>query len=138
MYLPEREEVLDALTRRVAAGGCLSITFRNAHVLAMRPGLRGDWAQAFRSFEGRDYVNELGVAAVADRLDDIELYLETIGFTSVAWYGVRVFNDAAPADAPVPDGPELTQLLDAEELASRRDPYRSIGSQIHLVSARTP
>lgn len=137
MYLDDRNAGLALLAGRVAPGGLLSVTIRNGHSLALRPGLRGDWEETLRAFDSLEYVNELGVTARADLLDHVEQVLEHLGLSLVAWYGVRVLNDAVPVDAPCPPREELALLLEAEDLAGRRDPYRWMGSQLHLVARRT-
>jgi hypothetical protein len=136
MYLEDRDLALSALAARTQPEGKLSVTFRNGHALAMRPGLRGDWTGATEAFESSLYVNELGALAVADRLEDIECSLASVGLGIVRWYGVRVFNDAIPADTGVPEVEVLSSLLDAEERAGRRDPYRWVASQIHVIAER--
>lgn len=136
MYLGDRTDAVARLAARVSAADArLSITVRNGHALAMRPGLRGDWNQAIAAFGANGYINELGVEARADRLDEITGDLELARMEIVNWSGVRVFNDAVAADAPAPSGTELEQLLDAEDLAGRRDPYRWMASQLHIVAA---
>ncbi len=42
MYLDHPGQVIAQLSKRVSSGGLLSITFKNAHGLAMRPALRGE------------------------------------------------------------------------------------------------
>jgi len=49
---------------------------------------------------------------------------------------VRVFNDAVPGDVVPPPAEELSVLLDAEERAGESDPYRWLGSQLHVLAAR--
>ncbi len=72
MYLADRRAAITQLARHVAgADGRLSFTVRNGHTLAMRPGLRGDWAGAIEAFDGTTYIDELGVDAHADRLEAI-------------------------------------------------------------------
>ncbi|HEV3131916.1 MAG TPA: methyltransferase domain-containing protein [Acidimicrobiales bacterium] len=137
MYLEDRDVALSALAARTRPGGKLSVTFRNGHALAMRPGLRGDWTGATAAFESSLYINELGTRAAADRLEDIECCLTSVGLGIVRWYGVRVFNDAIPADTGVPGEEVLSSLLDAEELAARSDPYRWVASQIHVIAERS-
>ena len=137
MYLEDRDVALSALAARTRPGGKLSVTFRNGHALAMRPGLRGDWKGATAAFESSLYINELGTPAAADRLEDIECCLASVGLGIVRWYGVRVFNDAIPADTGVPGEEVLSSLLDAEELAGRTDPYRWVASQIHVIAERS-
>ncbi len=134
MYVEDRKGAISALAARVATDGRLSLTFRNGHALAMRPGLRRDWAGVLAALDNRQYLNELGVVSRADRLIDVERDLGAAGFTTSAWYGVRVFNDAIPTDTPIPGQEELAQLLDAEDQAGRRDPYRWMASQFHLVA----
>jgi len=51
MYLDDWSRAVGVLGERVKADGRLSITFRNGHALAMRPGLRGDWAVALAGFD---------------------------------------------------------------------------------------
>jgi len=136
MYLDDRAAAFGALATRVGPAGLLSVTFRNGHALAMRAGMRRDWAGALAAFDSVRYVNELGVEARADLLDDIVAEVVAGGLQPAAWYGVRVFNDAVAADATLPDGEELAALLDSEDQAGRRDPYRWFGSQLHLVARR--
>ena len=135
MYLEDLDAALADLAARVVPGGLLSITFRNGDALAFRPGMRAQWTAALHAFDQATYINELGVQAQAHRLDDVLSRLERLGFGLVQWYGVRVFTD--PADSgEAPPAEELDELLEAEWLASCRDPYRGLGSQIHLVVRR--
>jgi SAM-dependent methyltransferase len=134
MYLDDRAGAIGALAARVAPGGVLSATVRNGHALALRPALRRDWKGALAAFDSRQYVNELGLLATADRIEDVEEYLARAGLEMVEWYGVRVLNDAIATDQAVPDGEELALLLDAEDQAGRRDPYRWMASQLHVIA----
>lgn len=82
------------------------------------------------------YVNELGISAVADRIGDFALLLNDAGLDVAQWYGVRVFNDVIPPDHGVPEDEELVELLKVEEEAGRRDPYRRLASQTHVIARR--
>jgi S-adenosylmethionine-dependent methyltransferase len=136
MYLDDRAAAIARLAERAEPGtGRLSITVRNGHALAMRPALRRDWPAAIAAFDTTEYVNELGLPARADLIDDVASELDAVGMTIIEWYGVRVFNDDIAPEAAPPTGHELDRLLDAEDMASRRDPYRWLGSQMHLVAA---
>lgn len=138
MYIENRTAAVARLADRLAAADSrLSITVRNGHALAMRPGLRGDWSSAIAAFDTQDYINEIGVQARADRLETVSSDLELAGMEVVEWSGVRVFNDAISADAQPPTGMELQRLLQAEDLAGRQDPYRWMASQLHIVAAPT-
>jgi len=136
MYLPDRSAAVASLARRLEPGGRLSVTVRNGHALAMRPGLRGDWAAALAAFDRPDYVNEIGVSARADRIEDVESDLRRAGLQMAACYGVRVLNDAIPVEQQPPPDDELGLLLDAEDRAGRLDPYRWMASQLHVVATR--
>src|SRR5487761_2482433 len=72
MYLADWAKAVRDLGDRLTTCGHISITFRNGHVLALRPGLRGDWAAALAAFDATGYVNELGLPAQAGRVEEIE------------------------------------------------------------------
>ncbi|WP_406674478.1 methyltransferase domain-containing protein [Nonomuraea sp. N2-4H] len=133
MYLDDPDPLLASLARLPAPGGLLSLLVRNGDALAMRPGLLGDWPEALRAFEETGYVNRLGVAARADRREELTRRLADVGLEVRQWYGVRVFTDTAPDTAPVPD--DLDGLLAAEERAGRTDPYRSVAPLTHFIAA---
>lgn len=135
MYLDDAVAGIQSLASRVGDRGLLSLTFRNRDALAFRPGMRRDWPATLRAFDAGQYVNELGVLATAHRLSDLTTQIAQLRFDVEAWYGVRVFTDPCDADEPVPDN-NLEALLEAEWLASSRDPYRALGSQIHLLARR--
>ena len=103
MYFPDPGPMLAAVAAVTAPGGLASLLVRNGDALAMRPGLRGDWAAADAAFDGPRYLNRIGVRARADRLDDLTAGLAAHDLDVQAWYGVRVFTDLAGDDAPVPD-----------------------------------
>jgi S-adenosylmethionine-dependent methyltransferase len=134
MYLPDRGVGIGQLSALAQPGGLLSITFRNAHALAMRPALRRDWAGALAAFDNDAYLNGIGVTARADRLEDVTADLDRCTMTVDAWFGVRVFNDAVPGSMEVPVDEDIAALLDAEDLAGRRDPYRWMASQFHVMA----
>jgi S-adenosylmethionine-dependent methyltransferase len=134
MYLPDPGPLLGALAGVIAPDGIVSLLVRNGDALAMRPGLGGDWPAADAAFSGDRYVNRIGVAARADRLDDLTAELAAHGLTVRAWYGVRVFTDLAPDDAPVPDARQLELILSCEGQAGRLDPYRAVAALLHVVA----
>jgi SAM-dependent methyltransferase len=136
MYVADPEPVVADLARLVAPGGLVSLLVRNGDALAMRPGLLGDWDTARRAFGDLAYDNRIGVAARADRRETLTASLARQGLAVRAWYGVRVFTDAAPADAELPAEPALATLLDCEERAGATDPYRRVAALTHLVAGR--
>lgn len=136
MYLEDRAGAVAQLAARASPGGLLSFTVKNANGLAFRPGLRRDWGATIEAFGSRSYVNEIGVAAEADFLHEVEAYVTDAGLEIERWYGVRVFNDGVPSDLAVPTNEDLDALLQAEYLAGANDPYRSLASQMHIIARR--
>ncbi|MFJ9392824.1 class I SAM-dependent methyltransferase [Nocardioides sp. NPDC101246] len=133
MYLDDPEAAVSALAARVAGGGTLSITFRNGAALAYRPGLRRQWQRALASFDATTYVNELGAEARAHTLEEMTAWCEASGLQVERWYGVRVLTDGVPADE-IPDQHTLADCIAAELEAGSRDPYRHLGSQLHVIA----
>ncbi|MGN6612295.1 MAG: class I SAM-dependent methyltransferase [Angustibacter sp.] len=143
MYLPEPGPAVVALSDRVAAGGVLSLLARNAAAMALRPGLRRQWADVLDLLDEAEqpkphYVNELGVRARADRLEELASYVSGRRMHVEAWYGVRVVTDGVAVDEPAPsDADELDALLAAEERLGRTDPYRRVATLLHLIGRRS-
>ncbi len=133
MYVDDPAAALALLTAQLAPRGLLSITFRNGAALAFRPGMRRQWQEAVDAFDALSYVNELGVRARAQRLEDVRSSLSQLGLRVERWYGVRVFTEPASGDEPV-NAREFSSLLRAEEQAGRRDPYRQLASQLHVIA----
>jgi SAM-dependent methyltransferase len=146
MYLPESRAAVAGLARRVAPGGIVSIAARNGDAMAWRPAVRHDWPAALAMLdemrraaeEGRDarYRNEIGVDARADTLASLTADCEAAGLEVTAWYGIRVASDDVAVDEPAPEGDELTALLDVEERLGSTDPYRALGTLLHVVARR--
>jgi SAM-dependent methyltransferase len=134
MYFADPDPLLHAISQVLAPGGLASVLVRNGDALAMRPGLLGDWAAAKEAFDGSSYLNRIGVQARADKLSDLTAALGEHGLSVRTWYGVRVFTDSAPADAPLPGSEDLELLLTCEEIAGRTDPYRSVAALTHVVA----
>ncbi|MGN6300066.1 MAG: class I SAM-dependent methyltransferase [Angustibacter sp.] len=142
MYLPEPGPAVVALSDRVAPGGVLSLLARNAAGMALRPALRRQWADVLDLLDEAEqpaphYVNELGVRARADRLEELASYVSGRRMHVEAWYGVRIATDGVPVDEPAPaDADELDALLAAEEQLGRTDPYRRVATLLHLIGRR--
>jgi S-adenosylmethionine-dependent methyltransferase len=136
MYFPDPGPLLDAIAQVVAPGGLVSLLVRNGDALAMRPGLLGDWDGVREAFDGLAYRNRIGVDARADRLDDLTAALARRRMPVSQWYGVRVFTDAAAADAPLPDDATLDAIVQSEEQAGRTDPYRHVAALLHVIAMR--
>ena len=127
MYLDDPEPALAGLAAATAPGGVLSLVVRNREAMALRHAMRRQWAKALAAFDETGYVNELGVAARADTVDDLTRRLAGHGLAVERWHGVRVLSDGVPLEEPVPPPDELATLLAAEERAGSTDPYRGVG-----------
>jgi S-adenosylmethionine-dependent methyltransferase len=132
MYLPSLEDTVRALVRACRPRGIVSLLTRNRSGIAMRAGMRGDWAVALEGFDARAYDNRLGIEAVrADEPGEVRAALTAAGATRTAWYGVRLFTDHWGQEPP---GNDFNQLLAAEEEAGRRDPFRSLAALTHTIA----
>jgi len=148
MYLPDSRSAVEALARHAAPGGIVSIVARNGEAMAWRPARRHAWAAALAMLDevqlaadaGRDarYRNEIGVDARADTLTSLTRDCEAAGLEISAWYGIRVASDDVPVDEPAPEGAELDVLLEVEQRLGMTDPYRALGTLLHVIARRTP
>ena len=138
MYLDDPGPALAGLAAATAPGGVLSLDARNRAAMALRHAMRRQWATALEAFDATGYVNELGVSARADTVDDLTRRLAGHGLVVERWHGVRVLSDGVPLEEPVPPADELATLLAAEERAGSTDPYRAVGPLVHLLARRPP
>jgi SAM-dependent methyltransferase len=146
MYLPASRPAIRSLAARLAPGGRLSVLARNGDALAWRPASRHDWRAAVRMLDesvaaravGRDafYRNEIGVNARADTLASLTSACIDAGLDVETWGGVRVASDDVAVDEPAPRGNELADLLDVEERLGATDPYRALGTLLHVIARR--
>jgi hypothetical protein len=100
----------------------------------MRAALEGRFADAVAAFEAHADRGGLGVETRAHSFDSLVRDLAAEGVEIVAWYGIRVFTDHL---GQAPPGPDLDRVLEAEELAGRRDPYRRVARLLHLIGRRS-
>jgi SAM-dependent methyltransferase len=134
MYLSNLPDAVRALVSLARTGGLVSILTRNQAGIAMRAGMTRRWADALRGFDADRYTNWLGLADVrADRPEAVQAALSAVGAEMVGWYGVRLFTDHWN-DEDIPA--DLDALLDAEEQAGRRDPYRRLTALTHTLARR--
>lgn len=147
MYVDDPNPAMRALGRRVHVDGIVSVVARNAGAMAWRHVLRGDFAQARTvldevdrsGWDRRDprYTNELGVDCRADSLERLGAFFGGIRCSLEYWYGIRTFTDGVAVDTPVPEDPaELAEILAVEERLGRTEPYRRMGTLMHLVGRR--
>jgi SAM-dependent methyltransferase len=136
---PEPDGMLAALARMMTQGGLVSVTSRNAHSLAMRPGAAAQWTATLKALTSTTFAAPGGGGTLrADTVEGLSVVLADLGAPVLDWYGVGVFSGLQGDDAEPPRGQKAWQnLVACEEDASRRDPYRAIAPVIHLVAEKT-
>ena len=134
MYLDDPEPLIDSLCRLVAPRGMVSIVAKNVDVMTLRHAHEGDWAAAIAAFDSDWQINGLGVDTRGDRIDRLSDLIMERGVEPVDWYGVRLFTDGWTPDRAVNDPEDL--VLEAELIASQRDPYRQMSRLFHLIGRR--
>jgi S-adenosylmethionine-dependent methyltransferase len=135
MYLDEPEPLVNSLCQLAGPAGLVSIVAKNVEVMALRHAHEGDWAAAIAAFDSETQRNGLGVDTRGDRIDHLAALLSTRGVEPVDWYGVRLFTDGWTPDRAATDPEDL--VLEAELIASQRDPYRRVSRLFHLIGRRT-
>lgn len=132
MYLDDLSSAVAQLAKALRDGGLLSLLTKNQANLAMRAAMTGDWRGALQGFDAGTYTNRLGIQQVrADTPDEVSTELVGAGFELLAWHGVRLFTDhhgdvEAPAD--------IDLIIEAEQEAGRRDPYRQLAALTHSLA----
>ena len=134
MYLDDPHPLVESLCELTAPGGMVSIVAKNAEVMALRHAHEGDWAGVIASFDNDRQINGLGVDTRGDRIEDLTALLARHGVERSDWYGVRLFTDGWTPERPASDREDL--VLQAELMASQRDPYRQLSRLFHLLGHR--
>ncbi len=112
-------------------GGVVSIVAINPAAAAMRAGLARRWTEARIALETGDDAHGPYAASRNHAREIIEALLVDAGADVVAWSGIGIFTDHCSGPI-VADDPE--QVLHAEWLAGRQDPYRQVARCYHLIA----
>jgi SAM-dependent methyltransferase len=129
LYLDEPGAHLTALREVTRDGGVLSLLEKNRMALAMRPALRGDYAEAIRLLDDPVATGNLGIPNRSRSVEEWTELLAVAGWRLDSWVGVRLFSDLAP-DELISE--RFEELLLLERDAGRREPYRSTSRLLHL------
>jgi S-adenosylmethionine-dependent methyltransferase len=129
MYLADPAVHLTAMRAVAADAAVLSLLEKNRLALAMRPGLRGDFAEALRVLDDPVATGNLGITNRSRSIDEWRDLLSSAGWRLDSWVGIRLFSDLAP---DVLSDAEYGRLLTLERAAGEREPYRSAARLIHL------
>lgn len=133
MYLQEPSALLGVLARLAAPGGLLSVLAINGEAIAMRPAMRGRWADALATLDSGVEEGGGNLGHRGDSVEEVSGLLAAAGAPTLAWYGLRVFCDHLGDVAP---GPDLEDLCELEWRAGMRDPYRRVARLFHLLARR--
>jgi SAM-dependent methyltransferase len=129
MYLEDPAAHLATMRMAATHGAVLSLLEKNRLALAMRPGLRGDYAEALRTLDDPVATGNLGIPNRSRSVEEWNALLSAAGWRLDSWVGIRFFSDLSPDTL---SGAEYDQLLALERAAGERDPYRSAARLIHL------
>jgi ubiquinone/menaquinone biosynthesis C-methylase UbiE len=129
LYLDDPGAHLAALRGVVAVGATLSLLEKNRAALSMRPGLRGDYAEAIRVLDDPVAQGNLGIPNRARSVEGWTALLDASAWRRDSWVGIRLFSDIAPDALPDAD---FDRLLALEREAGRREPYRSAARLVHI------
>jgi SAM-dependent methyltransferase len=129
MYLDEPATHLAAMHAAAVPGATLSLLEKNRSALAMRPGLRGDYAEAIRVLDDPVASGDLGIQNRSRSVEEWDTLLAEAGWRLDSWVGIRLFSDLAPDKL---SEVEYERLLTLERSAGEREPYRTAARLIHL------
>jgi ubiquinone/menaquinone biosynthesis C-methylase UbiE len=135
MYVNDAGAALKILRSVTREGGVLSLLEKNRDGLALRPGFRGDFAEALRVLDDPIAAGNLGIANRSRSLGEWRELLDAAGWRFDSVVGIRLFSD--PADDHLSDE-AFDQLLRLEREAGRRSPYRDIARLIHIGATAVP
>lgn len=145
-YVPDPNPVIRALGRRVVEDGILSVVAGNPAGGVWGDVLAGDadavlarLAETDRAgWEKRDvrYTDEHGLPARADTIERLGAFFGGSRVGVEYWYGIGCTGAAARRDADDPRRAPTREQVEAEFALSRVDPYRRMGTGIHVVGRR--
>lgn len=135
MYYESSEPFIATMARLAKPGALVSFLTKSSLALAMRPGMQGDWDTAIQSFDQAGSRGWLGQRTRGDTPAEVKASMARHNVTMQDWYGVGVFTDHYLGSLQVPDSSR--KVVEAEWLASRRDPYRRVARLIHVIGRRS-
>lgn len=128
---PDAEWLSEACASLLRRGGVVSLTFRNAEAMAVRPALDRRWHDATARMLGVPAVHRSGRELASHSLDEVTVATRRAGLEVVAWYGVQAFTAHLHDHA---DDDEVQAALALEHHASDTDPYRRIANELHVLA----
>ncbi len=114
-------------------GGLVSIVAINPAAAAMRSGLAGRWAEARVALETGSDAHGPYAASRNHARETVEAMLTKAGAGIVEWSGIGIFTDHHTGPILADDSEDV---LRAEWLAGRLDPYRQVARCYHLIARK--
>jgi S-adenosylmethionine-dependent methyltransferase len=136
-YLPDPRATLRGLVSLLRDGGLLSVSFVNHHATVLRRvWSKLDPAGALASLENSAFCATLfDVAGTAYTADEVSGWLDELGLTVTATYGVRVFADYLPREHL--DEPGFFQdLLRLELAVAAQPPYNQLARYAQVIARK--
>lgn len=127
-YIPDPTDILEIVADRAA--DAVSVAFKNAEALAMRAGLEGRFVGALGHLHGDPEHDDGGQVLHGHTLAQVRDAAAGVGIELDAWYGVQTFT-AHRHD--VADEETVARAVAVEDVAGRRDPYRGVARQLHVL-----
>lgn len=131
LYVDDPLSALRTLRSAAREGATLSLLEKNRDALAIRPGLRGDYAEALRVLDDPVATGNLGIANRSHSVVTWLGWLDEAGWDVSSWAGIRLFSDTARDDL---SEPAFRALLELEREAGTREPYRSVARLVHFAA----
>lgn len=134
MYEDDPAPLVRTAVALCRSGGLVSIIATNPAAAAMRSGLAARWTEARIALETGDDAHGRYAASCNHARGTIEALLTESQAEVVGWSGIGIFTDHYTGPV-VADDPE--EVLRAEWLAGRQDPYRQVARCYHLIARKT-
>ncbi len=128
---------LATITSVLRPGGVLSLLVNQRHAAVLARAMAGHFLQARALLEG-EHGERLGDRGAEHRFtaEEVGDLLDSVGFTTTARHGIRVFADLVPSTLLDLEPGASAALLDLERAVAERPEYLTLASQLHVVATR--
>ncbi|MFI1814591.1 methyltransferase domain-containing protein [Streptomyces sp. NPDC020422] len=137
-YTPDTEGTLGVALGALRAGGLVSVIAMNRHSEPLRAAVRTMDPEAVLAALDADGVHSEMFASELrlHTAEEVGGVLRALGCGEVHHYGIRVFCDYIPDDAPKYDPDYYARLERLEIETAGRDPYRHTARLLHLIGRK--
>lgn len=134
-WLAEPLPSLEIISKKIKAGGYLSLLFYNRNAMVYTNTLKGGWR--WKNLLNDSYMGKGSKLTPPNPQypHDVIECLQKLGFSITAHTGIRVFHDYLSKDTLAQS--TETELFELEYRYCRMPTYRDMGRYIHLLAQRT-